>query len=346
MGDEMFNTGILKRIATRDVGQKKILDQILVKGKNDVADDFFRKLDLTDNGKLVGQKGAGTPLIARSEVEKIKDGIRGQFIKKFIKESTDAQDQYLYLRANKARDFVERDYKEFIENGGLLTKGQAAQLKEFVDTLKFADGAITAPGVKSGRGTIFIQLKEAGAITQMGTVFLSGQGYIDPGTATAFVLAPAALSRLFTNPRLMKFLIDGTKGAQSRNFNQFSRFMGQFGSALVAEGLITEENNSLVQSNIKNNQENIEKLIRGEIPDGDFFPEEEVNPAKADAIPFNLNEGTTQTTAEAPSPDIPLPNFSPANLPLGGGQQSNLQLAQTLNLFNKGGIVSAKKVNT
>ena len=346
MGDEMFNTGILKRIATRDVGQKKILDQILVKGKNDVADDFFRKLDLTDNGKLVGQKGAGTPLIARSEVEKIKDGIRGQFIKKFIKESTDAQDQYLYLRANKARDFVERDYKEFIENGGLLTKGQAAQLKEFVDTLKFADGAITAPGVKSGRGTIFIQLKEAGAITQMGTVFLSGQGYIDPGTATAFVLAPAALSRLFTNPRLMKFLIDGTKGAQSRNFNQFSRFMGQFGSALVAEGLITEENNSLVQSNIKNNQENIEKLIRGEIPDGDFFPEEEVNPAKADAIPFNLNEGTTQTTTEAPSPDIPLPNFSPANLPLGGGQQSNLQLAQALNLFNKGGIVSAKKVNT
>ena len=348
MGPEMFNNGILARIATRDVGQKKILDQILIKGKNDVADDFFKKLDMTDNGIVAGQKGAGTRLIKEEDANKIKDGIRGQFIKKFIAESTDPKDQYLYLRANKARDFVERDYKEFIENGGLLNKDQVEYLKEFVKTLKFADGAITAPGVKSGRGTIFIQLKEAGAITQMGTVFLSGQGYIDPGTATAFVLAPAALSRLFTNPRLMKFLIDGTKGAQSRNFNQFSRFMGQFGSALVAEGLITEENNSLVQTNIKTNQENIEKLIRGEIPDGDFFPEEDINPAKADAIPFDLNQGTTQpTTAQGPTTaDIPLPEVAPSNLPIGGGQQSNLQLAQALNLFNKGGIVSAKKVNS
>tara|TARA_Y100000114_G_scaffold88281_1_gene81709 strand:- start:199 stop:2820 length:2622 start_codon:yes stop_codon:yes gene_type:complete len=348
MGPEMFNNGILARIATRDVGQKKILDQILIKGKNDVADDFFKKLDMTDNGIVATEKGAGTRLIKKEDADKIKDGIRGQFIKKFIADSTEPRDQYLYLRANKARDFVERDYKEFIEEGGLLTDSQVGQLKEFVKTLKFADGAITAPGVKSGRGTIFIQLKEAGAITQMGTVFLSGQGYIDPGTATAFVLAPAALSRLFTNPRLMKFLIDGTKGAKSRNFNQFSRFMGQFGSALVAEGLITEENNSMVQTNIKTNQENIEKLIRGEIPDGDFFPEEDINPAKADAIPFDLNEGRIQsTTAQRPNPvDIPLPNVEPSNIPLGGAQQSNLQLAQALNLFNKGGIVSAKKVNT
>ena len=348
MGPEMFNTGILKRIATRDVGQKKILDQILIKGKNDVADDFFRKLDMTDNGIVAGQKGAGKRLIQKEDADKIKDGIRGQFIKKFISESTDAKDQYLYLRANKARDFVERDYKDFIEKGGLLTQNQVGQLKEFVKTLKFADGAITAPGVKAGRGTIFIQLKEAGAITQMASVFLSQQGYIDPGSALAFVVAPAALSKLFTNPRLMKFLIDGTKGAQSRNFNQFSRFMGQFGSALVAEGLITEENNSIVQTNIKTNQENIEKLIRGEIPDGDFFPEEDINPAKADAIPFDLGEGTIQSaTAQRPNPaDIPLPNVEPSNIPLGGAQQSNLQLAQALNLFNKGGIVSAKKVNT
>ena len=64
-----------------------------------------------------------------------------------------------------------------------------------------------ASGVKSGRGTIFIQLKQAGAATQMGLVFLSGQGFLEV-LLTAAVLAPAALSRLFTNPRLMKFLID------------------------------------------------------------------------------------------------------------------------------------------
>ena len=166
MGGPMFNAGIFKRIAQTDIGQKKVLDQILVKGKNDVAEDFLTKLDMTDTGIAVGQKGAGKPLLELAERNKIKDGIRGHFIKKFIADSTDMKDQYLYLRANKARDFVERDFKEFIEKGGLLSKGQAGHLKEFTNALKFADGAITAPGAKAGRGTIFIQLKEGYLLIQ------------------------------------------------------------------------------------------------------------------------------------------------------------------------------------
>ena len=41
-----------------------------------------------------------------------------------------------------------------------------------------------------------------------------------------------------------------------------------------------------------------------------------------------------------------LPTVTPANLPITQGtdnRQQNLQLASALNLFNKGGIVSAKK---
>ena len=343
MGSRMFNDGIFKRIAQTDIGQKKVLDQILVKGKNDVAEDFLTKLDMTDTGIAVGQKGAGKPLLELAEREKIKDGIRGHFIKKFIADSTDMKDQYLYLRANKARDFVERDFKEFIEKGGLLSKGQAGHLKEFTNALKFADGAITAPGAKAGRGTIFIQLKEMGALTQLGAVAAAGGGVIDPGSALAFVVAPAALSRVFTNPRLMKFLIDGTTGAKARNFNQFSRFMGQFGSALVAEGIIDEEQNSMVQANIKTNQDNLEKIFRNELPDNTFYTTEETyNPTKEDPIQFDLSQ---RTIVNQPPTDnrgnIPLPNITPSNLPLGG--QPNTELAQALNLFNKGGIVSAKK---
>jgi hypothetical protein len=345
MGGPMFNAGIFKRIAQTDIGQKKVLDQILVKGKNDVAEDFLRKIDMTDTGIAVGQKGAGQPLLKLAEREKIKDGIRGHFIKKFIGDSTDMKDQYLYLRSNKARDFVERDFKEFIEKGGLLTKAQAGHLKEFTNALKFADGAITAPGAKAGRGTIFIQLKEMGALTQLGAVAAAGGGVIDPGSALAFVVAPAALSRVFTNPRLMKFLIDGTTGAKARNFNQFSRFMGQFGSALVTEGIIDEEQNSMVQANVKANQENLEKIFRNELPDNTFYTTEETyNPTKEEPIPFDLNQPKA-TTVNATSPintsNIPLPQVTPSNLPMGG--QSNLELAQALNLFNKGGIVSAKK---
>jgi len=184
-----------------------------------------------------------------------------------------------------------------------------------------------------------------GALTQLGTVALAGQGYIDPGSALAFVLAPAALSKLFTNPRLMKFLIDGTEGAQARNFNQFSRFMGQFGSALVSEGLIDEEQNSMVQANIKTNQNNFDKIFKNELPDNTFFTTEETyNPTKEDPIAVDLNQPqATNVAATSPrnTSNIPLPNVTPSNLPMGG--QSNTELAQALNLFNKGGIVSAKK---
>ena len=348
MGKDMFNDGIFHRISKTGIGQKKVLDQILVKGKNDVSADFLRKLDMTDTGIVAGQKGAGRRLLDVNEAEKIKDGIRGQFIKKFIDDSTDLKDQYIYLRSDKARTFVERDFKEFIEKGGLLTKAQAGHLKEFTNALKFADGAITAPGAKAGRGTIFIQLKEMGALTQLGAVAAAGGGVIDPGSAMAFVVAPFALSRVFTNPKLMKFLIDGTQGAKSRNFGQFSRFMGQFGSALVSEGIIDEEQNSMVQANIKSNEDNLNKIFKGEMPDNTFFTTEETyNPTKEDPIQVDLRQqqGTgTNIASQSNTSNIPLPDVTPSNLPMtGGAQQSNTELAQALNLFSKGGIVSAKK---
>ena len=141
----------------------------------------------------------------------------------------------------------------------------------------------------------------------------------------------------------MKFLIDGTTGAKARNFNQFSRFMGQFGSALVSEGVIDEEQNSMVQANVKSNQENLEKIFRNELPDNTFYTTEETyNPTKEDPIQFDLSQ---RTIVNEPPTDnrgnIPLPNITPSNLPLPG--QPNTELAQALNLFNKGGIVSAKK---
>ena len=68
------------------------------------------------------------------------------------------------------------------------------------------------------------------------------------------------------------------------------------------------------------------------------------NPESAPAIEVVRNQAQPMT-ASAMSPkntsNIPLPNVIPSNLPMGG--QPNTELAQALNLFNKGGIVSAKK---
>ena len=335
MGGKLYNNGIFQKIAKYDTGQKAILDQILVKGKNDIATDFFNKLDMTDTGIVDGLEGAGRRLLPKVEADRLKDAVRGQFIKRFIDSSTEAKDQYLYLQASKARQFVEKDFADIIADRSFLSERQAGHLKEFVQALKFADGAISAPGTKANRGTIFIQLKEAGAISQLAFVGLAGGGVVDPATAGTFVLAPFALSRLFTNPKLMNLLINGTKGAKYRDFGQFSRFTAQLGSGLVSEGLIDEEQNSMVQQYIKTNQSNYEKLFKGELPDNDFYSEQltEFNPANEPQIPVELNQprpGTdprTQQTAAA----MPLPNVQPSALPVTG--QSNTDLAQALNLF-------------
>ena len=63
-------------------------------------------------------------------------------------------------------------------------------MDEYVEALKYAEGKIFRPGTTGkGRGTIFIQLKEAGAISQLGgAIALGGTGYVDPGTAGVFIL--------------------------------------------------------------------------------------------------------------------------------------------------------------
>ena len=341
MGGKLFNVGIFQRIAKYDTGQKAILDQILVKGKNDIATDFFNKLDMTDTGIVAGQKGAGRRLLDEKEANLLKDAVRGQFIKRFINDSTELKDQYLYLRSDKARNFVERDFADLINDSSFLKPQQGAHLKEFASALKFADGQITAPGAKKGRGTIFIQLKEMGALTQIGAAAAGYGGYVDPGAAIAFVVAPAALSKIFTNPQLFKLLIDGVKG-QPKNFEQFSRFMNQLGTGLVSNGIVSEEQNSMVQRNIKVNEENYRNIYAGKLPNDTFFEKEDTfSPEAASAIPVEINQPRARTNYIPPN----LPNVQPSNLPLGGQNQSNLQLAQALNLFNKGGIVDAKKVN-
>ena len=70
-------------------------------------------------------------------------------------------------------------------------------------------------------------------------------------------------------------------------------------------------------------------------------------PAKAPEIGVDIAEGATQQPQSATPAvsDVPLPNVTPSSLPMGGSDPQRMQLAQTLNLFNEGGIVSAKKVN-
>lgn len=341
LGSANFNKKVFGKIIATEMGQEQIYKSIIVGNKKSVADRFFSKIDETTPD--------GQRLIPLEQADKIKNGVRGYFFKDFLRAATKTKDQYTYLDAAAARQFVKRDYADFIKDGKFVTKTQAKTLEDFTNALTYAEGSIYAPGsIGKGRGTVFIQLKEAGAVTQLFGGLAGATGAIDPGTAGVFILGPYALSKMFTSPKLMDLVLNGVR-AKPRNFNQFSRLINQIGAGMVSQGIITEEENNIAQRTILDNKQMFEDAYKGDIAKYATLPEEE-NPAAAPAINIQL-EGERPVQ---PSPT--LPQVAPANIGNIGSipQQQRVALASGDLLgaiaarpqLRKGGIVNAKKTNT
>ena len=97
----------------------------------------------------------------------------------------------------------------------------------------------------------------------------------------------------------------------------------------------------MVQNTIKANEDQLASILKGNLKALDVVPNEAENPANADSIAIESNQpppsSDTMTAAQ-------LPTVTPSDLPLvSAPQNNNMQLAQTLNLFNKGGIASVRK---
>jgi hypothetical protein len=220
------------------------------------------------------------------------------------------------------------------------------------------EGKIKPPGSAGTSGEMLVQMKQAGAISQIVGVVGFSTGTIDPGAATFFVLGPTALAYALSRPSTTKALIDGLGGASKGigkvgkidSFPKLERYIGQLGSALVAEGIIGAQEAEAAINQLNGNKEAFEKYFEnGVMPNApatrQFQPENapaiEVDPYVESGIQKQGSGQRVGSIVGSDTSNIPLPNVTPSNLPMGG--QSNTELAQALNLFNKGGIVSAKK---
>ena len=144
------------------------------------------------------------------------------------------------------------------------------------------------------------------------------------------------------SPKITELLIKGIggKGLTIDSTQKLTRYFGQLTSAMVDEGLMGAEDATAIMSEIDGNKSNYDNFFKTGILEG-AQGEPRPNPEEAPPIDVNLGRGSnTMNTA------VPLPTVTPSDLPISTSAPqdgSNLQLAQTLNLFNKGGIVSAKK---
>ena len=349
LGADAFRKGVLKSIMNKEVGLENIYKNIVASGDRSYYNKFF---EFIDKGKFSYKLSNG---VTKSydvfpNKEFIKDSLRGQFFKDFLKNSIDTRGQYPKLLAANSRKFLDNYDYLLKEDFGFLTQSQIKGIKEYVNRIQFVEGALKPAGAAGSNPGMFIQLNQAGQISQMIGIFGFGTGTIDPGAATFFVLGPYGLSKAFANPKVSQLMMDGLGGGTKTidSYPKLERYIGQLATAFVGQGVVSSEQAEEAVKQVQSQKDYYEKFFETGKYEGSIVRRD--NPADAPPIMIEGQQqvGMTNTNREsiAEPSGMPLPNFAPANLPLGQGEQSNLQLAQTLNLFNKGGIVSATKVNS
>ena len=343
-----------------EFGRERLYKNIIGAGKPTYLRSFFQSLD---DAKFT-VKGKDGKVLKKFDVfperAAIKESIQGQFFNDFLRSAVNKEGQYFKLDRSKASKFLS-DYDWVLkENAGLLTKTQIKGIKDYTKRIQIIEGKIKPPGSGGTSGEMLVQMKQAGALTQIVGVVGFGTGTIDPGMATMFVLGPAGLAKAMANPKVTKLLIDGLGGAGKNidDFTKLTRYVGQLSSALVTEGIIGADQAQASMNELEGNEEAYNEYFKtGFMPNAPA--KREFDPENAPAIeidPYILSgiekqKQTEQaTTSEA---DIPLPDVMPANIPsstqnpqtrmaLASGDLYGAIASQPQQL-NKGGIVSAKK---
>ena len=359
-GGEPFKNKVIKDLMNSEFGRERLYKNIIGAGKPTYLRAFFQSLD-DAKFKVKGKDGKVLKTFdVFPERAAIKESIQGQFFNDFLRSAVNKEGQYFKLDRSKASKFLS-DYDWVLkENAGLLTKTQIKGIKDYTKRLQIIEGKIKPPGSGGTSGEMLVQMKQAGALTQIVGVVGFGTGTIDPGMATMFVLGPAGLAKAMANPKVTKLLIDGLGGAGKNidDFTKLTRYVGQLSSALVTEGIIGADQAQASMNELEGNEEAYNEYFKtGFMPNAPA--KREFDPENAPAIeidPYILSgiekqKQTEQaTTSEA---DIPLPDVMPANIPsstqnpqtrmaLASGDLYGAIASQPQQL-NKGGIVSAKK---
>jgi len=285
-----------------------------------VLNDIEALPQLTNNPAFKEAIGSS---ITTAEAKTLKDSLRGHYLQNMLAKSISPQEQFgEFYDINKFTKAINNNMETL-----KVLFPDAKDIKKIDDlktTLGFAQGRIS--DISSVPGGVLIQLKQAGAagqLLQFGGGLFSPANVAVGGAAAAggilpalgVLIAPKYVGKVMLDPKFqqlafktsVKEVVEGTN-TPKRMQSVYNQMLGR----LVTLGVIPEAEATEVKNGLQN-----------------YF----------DAI----EQQTIQSR-------VPLPNVSQSNFPVinqGGGATptgaADPQLAQALNLFNKGGIVSAKK---
>jgi hypothetical protein len=339
LGGKAFEGKVVKDLLKTDFGQERLYKNIIGAGKP----SYFRAFQKSLKDAKINAGGKQYDLFP--EREQIIGALQGQFFKDFLRNSVDKSGQYYKLNKTGAEKFL-KDYDWLLKDEvGFLTKSQIKGIKDYTRRLQLIEGKIKPPGAAGTSGDMLVQMKQAGALSQIVGVVGFGTGTIDPGAATFFVLGPAGLAYAMSRPATTRALIEGlgkgNKGIDS--YEKLTRYVGQLGSALVAEGIVGPVEAKAAMDKVQGNKEAYEQYFKTGIMPGapakrEFDPENapaiEIDPYLQSGIQKQSSGQRVGSIVQSGS-SAPLPNVQPSNLPLTGQSNTGQALAlDTVRPFN------------
>ena len=197
----------------------------------------------------------------------LKNKIRGEFLEDMLSKSQVENAQFgVEVDAGKLFKNYTKKKKTF---EAMFTNQELSNLNKFLNALRFAQGRKSKAGGLPGG--MMIQMKQSGAILELGGLLGVGTGFT--GAGATFLLGPAVIAKAFTSPKIIKSL---TLGFQySDNPTLARRYLLQSLTYMAADGLISQDDLNEVKSQLKElNQEKLEKNQSSIIKDSFILDED------------------------------------------------------------------------
>ena len=242
----------------------------------------------------------------------LKNKIRGEFLEDMLSRSQVENNQFgVEVDAGKLfKNYTQK--KKTFET--MFSKEERSNFNKFLNALRFAQGRKSKAGGLPGG--MMIQMKQSGAILELGGLLGVGTGFT--GAGATFLLGPAVIANAFTTPKIIKSL---TLGFQySDNPKLARRYVLQSLTYMAADGLISQDDLNEVKSQLKElDQEKLEKnqssIIKDSlILDSDIGVEDQtqlaqtVNEATRFAAPLQTEGVNPNLISQAPTGVATLPS--------------------------------------